>query len=84
MLGRSNYLSKNDRTCILNSYFKHLGKDLGTEVCNNDQGSSSVVQVVMISESRRLQATLKTFGIQVGYYSEILEGIISSIVKIYM
>ena len=69
------YLNNNDRACILSSYFKHLGKDLGTEVCNNDQGNSSVVQVVMISESRRLQATLKTFGIQVGYFSEILEGI---------
>ena len=66
------YLKNNDRACILNSYFKHLGKDLGTEVCNNDQGNSSVVQVVMISESRRLQATLKTFGIQVGYCSETL------------
>ena len=65
------YLNNNDRVCILTLYLKHLG----TEVCNNEQGNSSVVQVVMISESRRLQATLKTFGIQVGYYSEILENI---------
>ena len=44
--------------------FKHLAKEFGNNVV--DVGSASMVQVVIISQSRQLQATLNTFGIQVG------------------
>ena len=40
-------------------------KDLVDDVWTDSGANSSVVQVVLISESRQLQATLNTFGIQV-------------------
>ena len=40
-------------------------KNLVDDVWTDSGANSSVVQVVLISESRQLQATLNTFGIQV-------------------
>ena len=43
-------------------------KNLVDDVWTDSGANSSVVQVVLISESRQLQATLNTFGIQVNHH----------------
>ena len=45
-------------------------KDLVDDVWTDSGANSSVVQVVLISESRQLQATLNTFGIQVNRHQK--------------